>query len=184
LPKTDIEAGDIVFGLRSSGLHSNGFSLVRRVVADAGLQWSDPAPFARDISLAAALLAPTRIYVGPILKALKATDAIKALAHITGGGFPDNLPRVVPAGLGFALDLTAIPVASVFRWIAATGNVAANEMLRTFNCGIGMVVVAAKSRADEVLAALQSAGETPVRLGEIIARDAQPRVLTSGRLDL
>ncbi|MGP0058648.1 MAG: phosphoribosylformylglycinamidine cyclo-ligase [Beijerinckiaceae bacterium] len=184
LPKTDIEAGDIVFGLRSSGLHSNGFSLVRRVVADAGLQWSDPAPFARDISLAAALLAPTRIYVGPILKALKATDAIKALAHITGGGFPDNLPRVVPAGLGFALDLTAIPVASVFRWIAATGNVAAKEMLRTFNCGIGMVVVAAKSRADEVMAALQSAGETPVRLGEIIARDAQPRVLTSGRLDL
>jgi phosphoribosylformylglycinamidine cyclo-ligase len=184
LPKAGIEAGDVVFGLASSGLHSNGFSLVRRVVADTGLAWHDPAPFAPALSLAAALLVPTRIYVAPLLEALQASDAIKALAHITGGGFPDNLPRVVPTGLGFALDLAAIPVAPVFRWVAATGSVAAPEMLRTFNCGIGMIVVAAKARAGEVEAALRAAGEAPVQIGEIITHDAEPRVVTSGRLDL
>ena len=184
LPRADIKPGDVVFGLPSSGLHSNGFSLVRRIVADAGLDWSEPAPFAPSTSLAVALLEPTQIYVRPLLAALRVTDAIKALAHITGGGFPENLPRVVPQGLGFALDLGAIPVAPVFRWVAASGSVAVGEMLRTFNCGIGMVVVAAKARAEEALSALQGAGEAPVRLGEIIACDAKPRVVTSGRLDL
>jgi phosphoribosylformylglycinamidine cyclo-ligase len=188
LPKPDIEAGDVVFGLPSSGLHSNGFSLVRRIVADSGLSWQDAAPFEPATSLAVALLAPTRIYVRQILQALQATDAIKALAHITGGGFPDNLPRVVPADLGFSLDLTAISVPPVFRWLAALGNVAPAEMLRTFNCGIGMVVVAARSRADEVEAALRQAGESPLRFGEIIAQDGQKngiaRVTFSGRLDL
>ena len=184
LPRPDIAAGDAVIGLPSSGLHSNGFSLVRRIVADRGLAWSDPAPFAPSVSLAAALLTPTRIYVRALLAALQATDAIKALAHITGGGFPENLPRVVPAGLGFALDLSTIPVAPVFRWVASAGGVAEAEMLRTFNCGIGMIVVAAKTEAQAVLTTLRAAGEAPLEIGEIIAREAQPRVVTSGRLDL
>jgi phosphoribosylformylglycinamidine cyclo-ligase len=184
LPRVDVEAGDIVFGLPSSGLHSNGFSLVRRVVADSGLTWQAEAPFAAGQPLATALLTPTRIYVRPLLAALQATDAIKALAHITGGGFPENLPRVVPDGLGFSLNLDAVPVAPVFRWLAATGGIAPAEMLRTFNCGIGMVVVAARARADEVLSALRQAGESPVDLGEIVAHGDRPRVVTSGRLDL
>jgi phosphoribosylformylglycinamidine cyclo-ligase len=185
LPRTNVEEGDLVFGLASSGLHSNGFSLVRRIVADAGLKWRDAAPFAPDRSLADALLTPTRIYVRAILAALQETDAIKALAHITGGGFPDNLPRVLPKGLGVSLDLASIPVAPVFRWVAATGGVAVHEMLRTFNCGIGMVVIAAKTRGEDVLAALERAGEAPIQLGEIIAvHDGKPRVATSSRLDL
>jgi phosphoribosylformylglycinamidine cyclo-ligase len=192
LPKPSIEARDVVFGLPSSGLHSNGFSLVRRIIADSGLAWEDAAPFDTGRSLAAALLTPTRIYVRPILQALQATDAIKALAHITGGGFPDNLPRVVPDHLAFSIDLDAIPVAPVFRWLAAQGNVAATEMLRTFNCGIGMVVVADERHAAEAEAALRDAGEAPLRLGEIIAQDdvhdsaqdGKTRVMFSGRLDL
>ena len=173
LPRTDIEAGDIVFGLRSSGLHSNGFSLVRQIVADAGLGVERSGAFRTGHFACRSAARPDSHLRRPDPRGAEATDAIKALAHITGGGFPDNLPRVLPAGLGVALDLAAIPVPAVFRWLAATGNVAAAEMLRTFNCGIGMVVVAAKSRADEVLAALRSAGETPVQLGEIVARDAQ-----------
>jgi phosphoribosylformylglycinamidine cyclo-ligase len=185
LPRADVEAGDLVFGLAASGLHSNGFSLVRRIVADARLNWRDAAPFAPDQALANALLTPTRIYVRTILSALQASDAIKALAHITGGGFPDNLPRVLPKGLGASLDLAAIPVPPVFRWIAAAGGVAVGEMLRTFNCGIGMAVIAARTRGEEVFAALERAGEAPIRLGEIIAvHDGKPRVVTSGRLDL
>ena len=110
---------------------------------------------------------PTRIYVKPLLQALKATDGIKALAHITGGGFPDNIPRVLPAEFGVSLDLGAIPVPPVFGWLAKTGGVAEREMLRTFNCGIGMIVAAEAAKADEVAAALAAVGEAPVRLGEI-----------------
>ncbi len=184
LPKRNVEAGDIVFGLRASGVHSNGFSLVRKITAASGLKWTDAAPFASDQTLADALLTPTRIYVKPLLQALKATTGIKALAHITGGGFPDNLPRVLPAGVGIALDLGKIAVPQVFRWLAATGGVAESEMLRTFNCGIGMVVVAAAEQHAEVEAALRAAGEEPILFGEItVAREAQ-RVVFSGRLDL
>lgn len=114
------------------------------------------------------MLEPTRIYVKPLLQALKATDGIKALAHITGGGFPDNIPRVLPEGLGVALDLVSIPVPAVFGWLARVGGVAEREMLRTFNCGIGMIVAAQANKADEVLAALKAAGEAPVKLGEIV----------------
>jgi phosphoribosylformylglycinamidine cyclo-ligase len=118
--------------------------------------------------MAEALLTPTRIYVKPLLQALKATDGIKALAHITGGGFPDNIPRVLPDGLGVTLDLAAIPVPPVFGWLAKVGGVAEREMLRTFNCGIGMIVAAEAGKADEVLAALEAVGEVPVRLGEVV----------------
>ncbi|POR47615.1 phosphoribosylformylglycinamidine cyclo-ligase [Bosea psychrotolerans] len=169
LPRADLAAGDIVFGLPSSGVHSNGYSLVRRIVALAGLSWDAPAPFAPGQSLAEALLTPTRIYVKTLLAALKATDGIKVLAHITGGGFPDNIPRVLPEGLGVSLDLSAISVPPVFAWLAATGGVVEREMLRTFNCGIGMIVAADAAKADEVEAALKAAGEPAIRLGEVVS---------------
>ncbi len=167
LPKA-VTAGDIVLGLPSSGVHSNGFSLVRRIVAKTGLAWDAPAPFAAGLTLAQALLVPTKLYVKPLLAALRATDAILALAHITGGGFPENVPRVLPKGFGVALDLSAIDVPPVFGWLAREGGVAEREMLRTFNCGIGMIVVVARDSADEARSALEAAGERPVRLGEIV----------------
>ncbi|MBM3550689.1 MAG: phosphoribosylformylglycinamidine cyclo-ligase [Alphaproteobacteria bacterium] len=183
LPR-DVCAGDVVFGLPSSGVHANGFSLVRNIVKRAGLAWNATAPFARDLNLAKALLTPTRIYVKPLLAALKATPHIAALAHITGGGFPDNLPRVLPGGLGVSLDLSAFDVPPVFRWLAATGEIAPGEMLRAFNCGIGMVVVASAPAAGEVEAALRAAGEKPLRIGEIIDADGAERVVTRGTLAL
>lgn len=185
LPRGDLAAGDIVFGLPSSGVHSNGYSLVRRIVAMTGLGWASPAPFAAGQSLAEALLTPTRIYVKPLLAALKATSGIKALAHITGGGFPDNIPRVLPNGFGVALDLASIPVLPVFGWLARTGGVAETEMLRTFNCGIGMIVAAEAGKAAEVEAALRDTGEAPVRLGEVVALAAgEDAVAYRGKLAL
>jgi phosphoribosylformylglycinamidine cyclo-ligase len=183
LPKP-VREGDILLGLPSSGLHSNGFSLVRRIVADAALAWDAPAPFEQGRSLAEALLTPTRIYVKPVLAALKATDKIMALAHVTGGGFPDNLPRVLPKGLGVMLDLSAIAVPKVFGWLARAGGVAQGEMLRTFNCGVGMVVVVAKQEVEEAEAALRVVGETPIRLGTVIAAAGEDRVAFQGALTL
>ena len=179
-----VTAGDVVLGLPASGVHSNGFSLARKVAARAKLGWNDRAPFA-DSSLGAALLTPTRIYVKPLLAALRATGAIKALAHITGGGFPDNIPRVLPEGIGARIDLSRVPVLPVFRWLAAAGDIAEPEMLRTFNCGIGMIVVAEAARADQVTQALAQAGESVVRLGELVpVTDGAPRVAFDGHLDL
>lgn len=184
LPRADLVAGDVVLGLPSSGVHSNGYSLVRRIVALSGLSWEAPAPFAPERTLAEALLTPTRIYVKSLLAALKAAPGIKALAHITGGGFPDNIPRVLPDELGVDLDLSAIPVPPVFGWLAQAGGVAEREMLRTFNCGIGMIVVAEAAQADAVMAALTEAGEKPVRLGEVTARGADEAVAYRGKLAL
>jgi phosphoribosylformylglycinamidine cyclo-ligase len=186
LPRSErIRPGDVLLGLASSGVHSNGFSLVRQIVARSGLKWSDPAPFAPESDLASALLVPTRLYVRPLLQALAAGEGILALAHITGGGFIENIPRVLPAGLSVALDLAAITVPPVFGWLAATGAVAEYEMLRTFNCGIGMVVVAAQEEAESVASALRAVGESPVRLGMVVqADDGAARVTTHGRLAL
>ncbi|GBU18716.1 MULTISPECIES: phosphoribosylformylglycinamidine cyclo-ligase [Methylobacterium] len=183
LPREELAAGDVVLGLPSSGVHSNGYSLVRRIVVASGLPYDAPAPFAPGSSLGEALLEPTRIYVKPLLAALKETDGIRALAHITGGGFPDNLPRVLPGHLGIAMDLDAVAPPPVFGWLAATGGVAEREMLRTFNCGIGMVVIAAADRADAVRAALEKAGERPVAIGRVTERGPEP-VTFSGRLAL
>jgi phosphoribosylformylglycinamidine cyclo-ligase len=183
LPK-DVQAGDVLIGLPSSGVHSNGFSLVRRIVEASGLAWTDPAPFAAGRSLGEALLDPTRIYVKPLLAALKAGNGIKALAHITGGGFPDNIPRVLPDGVGVRLDLDAIPVPPVFGWLARTGGVVEAEMLRTFNCGIGMIVVVSAGQVDAVMQSLRAAGESPVRIGETVAHEAGEQVQTSGHLRL
>ncbi len=181
LPRPDVVAGDVILGLPSSGLHSNGFSLVRRVVAGLGLAWTDPAPFADSGDLADALLVPTRIYVKPLLAALK-RPGIKALAHITGGGFPDNIPRVLPVGCAARIDLAAIRVPPVFGWLASHGKIAQAELLRTFNCGIGMVVVAAADTADAVAEALARVGAPAVRLGHVDERGGGAAVTFTGRL--
>jgi phosphoribosylformylglycinamidine cyclo-ligase len=183
LPRAGLKIGDVVLGLPSSGLHSNGFSLVRRIVALSGLSWEAPAPFDAGRSLAEALLTPTRLYVKPLLEAIAACEGIMAIAHITGGGFPDNLPRVLPEALAVALDLGAFAPPPVFGWLADIGKVEASEMLRAFNCGIGMAVFVA---ADEVAQAMQALGENglaPVRLGEIIENGGE-RVAFRGRLKL
>lgn len=171
LPAGDIAEGDVILGLSSSGVHSNGFSLVRKIVEVSGLAWDAPAPFAEGKSLGAALLTPTRIYVKPLLKAIKETKALKALAHITGGGFPENIPRVLPKHLAAEIDLSSFQVPDVFSWLAKTGGVAQNEMLRTFNCGIGMIVVVSADKVDEVTKVLEAEGETVARLGRMIARE-------------
>jgi len=183
LPSADIKAGDVVFGLRSSGLHSNGFSLVRKIVANSSLAWTDPAPFATGKTLGDALLTPTRIYVKPILRVLAESDGVKALAHITGGG-SDNLRRVLATHLAIKVDLSAIPVPEVFKWLAESGGIAEKEMLRTFNCGIGMVVIADSDKAHEVLLALGAAGEDPIKLGTVVPADSAGQFIHCGQLDL
>jgi phosphoribosylformylglycinamidine cyclo-ligase len=185
LPAGDLEAGDVILGLGSSGVHSNGFSLVRRIVELSGLGWQDTAPFATGQTLGEALLTPTRIYVKSLLSAIRSTGAIKALAHITGGGFPDNIPRVLPETLAAEINLSAIPVPAVFSWLAKTGGVEAHEMLRTFNCGVGMIVVVPADKAELVAETLKAEGETVVTLGRMIARDAdQQGVVYQGTLAL
>jgi phosphoribosylformylglycinamidine cyclo-ligase len=168
LPRGDIGPGDMLLGLASSGVHSNGFSLVRRVLAAAKLTLADPAPFAPGQSVAEALLTPTRIYVKPLLAAHRA-GLVKAAAHITGGGLPGNLPRVLPAGVLAALDARAFAVPPVFAWLAQAGGIAADEMLRVFNCGVGMVVVVAAAQAEAAEALFRTAGETVSRIGVLEA---------------
>ncbi|MBB4479705.1 phosphoribosylformylglycinamidine cyclo-ligase [Rhizobium etli] len=170
LPSGDIAEGDVILGLASSGVHSNGFSLVRKIVELSGLGWDTPAPFAENKKLGEALLEPTRIYVKPLLKAIRETSALKALAHITGGGFPENIPRVLPKHLAAEIDLATVKVPPVFSWLAGTGGVEAKEMLRTFNCGIGMIVVVAAENVAAVSKALEAEGEKVVTLGRMIAR--------------
>jgi phosphoribosylformylglycinamidine cyclo-ligase len=170
LPAGDIAEGDVILGLASSGVHSNGYSLVRKIVSLSGLAWDAPAPFGEG-TLADVLMTPTRIYVKPLLKAIRETGKLKALAHITGGGFPENIPRVLPKHLAAEIDLTAIQAPAVFSWLAKTGGVAANEMLRTFNCGVGMIVVVAAEDADQVTSVLTAEGETVFALGRMVARD-------------
>jgi phosphoribosylformylglycinamidine cyclo-ligase len=184
LPRADIKAGDRLFGLASSGLHSNGFSLVRKIVATTGLGWADQAPFGTGETLAEALLTPTRIYVKPLLKALKVTSGIKGLAHITGGGFTENIPRVLPEGLGVEIDLNAFIPPAVFGWLAVQGKIEQAEMLRTFNCGMGMIVIVDAEAAAEVEEVLRTAGEAPIALGQVVSCATSQRVLYAGRLSL
>ncbi len=180
LPRSDISPGDAVLGIASSGVHSNGYSLVRKVVEASDLAWSEPAPFDRGLTLGEALLAPTRIYVASCLAAIRDTGAVKALAHITGGGFPENIPRVLPPGFGVRIDLSGIAVPAVFKWLATIGGIAQAEMLRTFNCGVGMIAIVAPDRADAVIATLERHGEHVARLGEV----TPGAVSYEGRLDL
>ncbi|HYN39554.1 MAG TPA: phosphoribosylformylglycinamidine cyclo-ligase [Rhodospirillales bacterium] len=172
--------GNMVLGLASSGLHSNGFSLVRRIVADTGLDWWADAPFDRTQPLAEALLTPTRIYVASCLAA-HAAGGLKALAHITGGGLVENIPRVLPEGLGCALDAGCWPLPPVFAWLARTGGITADELARTFNCGIGMVAVVAAERAAAVASILEQAGERVFAIGRIEPHAGDgPRVRIAG----
>ncbi|MCH7936780.1 MAG: phosphoribosylformylglycinamidine cyclo-ligase [Proteobacteria bacterium] len=157
--------GDVILGLTSSGLHANGFSLVRRVVEDLGLDYAAPGPFDPDRDLGRALLDPTRIYVKPCLAAA-ATGGVRGFAHITGGGLVENIPRALPEGLMAVLDADAWPFANVFGWLMETG-IEGDEMARTFNCGIGMVVIAAADRADEVQDVLTGPVALALRIGAV-----------------
>jgi phosphoribosylformylglycinamidine cyclo-ligase len=174
-----VAEGDLVLGLASDGLHSNGFSLVRRVIDDLGLDLGSPAPFAPERSLADALLAPTRIYVESCLAAIRG-GGVKAAAHITGGGLIENLPRVLPDGLGATIDGVNWPVPPVFGWLAGEGGVAPSEMLRTFNCGVGMALVAAPDEAETVCRTLRAAGERVQTIGRIGRHEGGgPRVVVT-----
>jgi len=182
LPRKDIAPGDVILGLASSGIHSNGYSLVRKVVDLSGASLDAPAPFDRTRSLGDALLTPTRICVAACLAALRGSAGVKALAHITGGGFPDNIPRVLPDGICARIDLAAVQVLPIFRWLAQAGRIAQPEMLRTFNCGIGMIIVVAPEEAPAVARILQNAGEHVITLGRLQA--GKREVAFDGQLDL
>ncbi len=175
-----VAEGDTILGLASNGLHSNGFSLVRRIVAQTGIGLDAPAPFAPELALGEALLAPTRIYVGSCLAGVRA-GGVRALAHITGGGLLENIPRVLPGGLAAALDAAAWPIPPVFGWLASSGGIAPREMARTFNCGIGMAVIADPARADDIADYFAAAGEEIHRIGEVVrAAPDQERVVIEG----
>ncbi|MGI9356745.1 MAG: phosphoribosylformylglycinamidine cyclo-ligase, partial [Rhizobiaceae bacterium] len=172
LPR-DVAAGDVLLGLGSSGVHSNGYSLVRRIVERSGLDWDATCPFSSDaVALGDALLASTRIYVKPLLEARRISSGIHAFAHITGGGLTENVPRILPHGIGATIDLSAWRPHPVFGWLRSEGGVAQEEMLRIFNCGIGMVVVVAADHADDVADILRNTGETVNRLGVLAEGDA------------
>ena len=173
-----LKAGDVILGLASSGVHSNGYSLVRRIVEASGLGYDAPAPFDPARSLGEALLEPTRIYVKPLLEAIRGGGGIKALAHITGGGFTENIPRVLPDHLAAEIDLSALSIPPVFSWLRREGGIATPEMLRTFNCGVGMIVVVGEAAAATAAAMLQAAGEPVLSLGRLAPRDGDGVVFT------
>jgi len=168
-----VAEGDILLGLASDGVHSNGYSLVRRIVGMSGLGWDAACPWGEG-SLGAALLAPTRRYVRPVLGAI-AGGGVHALAHITGGGLTENVPRILPDGLGAEIDLGAWPLPGVFRWLAETGGMAEGELLKTFNAGIGMVVAVAPDHAEPVMQGLRDAGEHVHRIGRVAPGDGTVR---------
>ncbi len=172
-----VAEGDILLGLASNGVHSNGYSFVRKVVELSGLGWDAPCPFGTG-SLGAALLTPTRLYVRPALAAIRA-GGVHGLAHITGGGLTENPPRVLPEGLACEIDLGAWTLPPVFRWLAETAGMAEDELLKTFNCGIGMVLAVAADRAGAVAEMLAAEGETVFRIGRVLPGQG---VLYTGRL--
>ncbi len=168
LPRLDEQkAGDVLIGLGSSGPHSNCYSMVRRVVERSGLAWDAPAPFAEGQTLAQALMAPTRIYIKSVLPLIKA-GLVKGGAHITGGGLIENPPRAIAEGLAPRFDWNAWPLPPVFAWLQEIGGVEDHELRRTFNCGIGFVLIVAADQAEPVLAALLNAGEDAFVCGELV----------------
>lgn len=162
-----VEAGDLMIGLASSGPHSNGYSLIRKIVAAQGLRYDAPAPFAPGTTLGEALLIPTRIYVKPVLPALR-LSGVKGFAHITGGGLVDNVPRLFSDALKARYDETALALPPVFAWLQEAGALSPADMRRTLNCGIGAVIIAAPGVAPEAIAALAAAGEAPRLIGDIV----------------
>ncbi|MCZ2328202.1 phosphoribosylformylglycinamidine cyclo-ligase [Bartonella sp. F02] len=183
LPSPNLVEGDIILGLHSSGIHSNGFSLVRRIVEQNNLKWDQPAPFNPQINLGESLLIPTKIYVKSLLPIIRNDIGIKALAHITGGGFSENIPRVLPSSLCAEINLSAINIPPVFSWIAKQGGVTTTEMLRTFNCGIGMIVIVAQNSAETILKELETQGETAILLGTLIKNQGK-KIIYKGTLNL
>jgi phosphoribosylformylglycinamidine cyclo-ligase len=167
-----VAAGHVVLGLASSGPHSNGYSLIRKVLETSA---DGPATPIDDTTLGEALLAPTRIYVKALLPLLE-RFTIDGLAHITGGGLEENIIRIVPDGLGLEMDLAAWQWPDVFDWLQANGRISEHEMLRTFNCGIGMAVLVSAEEAGPVTSALQEAGEAVHRIGRVIAANGEQRV--------
>lgn len=180
LPRGDIALGDLIVALPSSGVHANGFSLVRQVVAPGGLDWIDSAPFEPGRTLGETLLTPTRIYVRQILETIRTTGAVKALAHITGGGLIDNLPRVLPEGLAAAIDLDVLDPPPVFQWLQRETGLDDTAMLRTFNCGVGVAVIVSAADAVRVLGSL---GDEAFLIGALVAREDGEAVRLKGRLD-
>ncbi len=178
LPRDDMQAGDVVLGLASSGFHSNGYSLIRKIIAEAGINYSDPCPFDTARTWAQVLLTPTRIYVKSVLQAIAQTGQIKGLAHITGGGLYENVPRVLPNELSASLDLSTLDIPAEINWICDHAGLGAHDRLATFNCGIGMIVVVGPDDAANVQAALEKAGETVTTLGRLTARNNDPVVIT------
>lgn len=162
-----VAEGDVLLGLGSNGVHSNGYSFVRKVVEMSGLGWDADCPFAEG-ALGAALLVPTRLYVKPCLAAVRA-GGVHALAHITGGGLTENLPRILPEGMGATIDLSSWQLPDVFRWLARTAGMEETELLKTFNCGIGMIVVVDPAHAEQIAALLTAEGETVIRIGSVTA---------------
>ncbi|MGD1887705.1 MAG: phosphoribosylformylglycinamidine cyclo-ligase [Cohaesibacteraceae bacterium] len=177
LPK-DVQEGDVVLGLASSGFHSNGYSLIRKVVADQGLSYSDPTPFDAKKTLGEALLTPTRIYVKSVLAAQREIGALKALAHITGGGPLENIPRALPDDLAVTLDFTDVSVPPEMRWLAKAADLSTHDLLATFNCGIGMVCIVSPEQERSVSETLRSGGETVFRIGTVSSRQNDPVVVT------
>ncbi len=173
-----VAPGDVILGLASSGVHSNGYSLVRRVVADRGLSWEAPAPFDQARSLGEALLTPTKIYVKSTLAAIK-VGGIKAMAHITGGGLIENPPRVYPKTVAAEIDGASWRVPPVFRWLKREGGIEASDMPRTFNCGLGMLVIVDPAKAAAVKANLEAAGETVFEVGRMVERHGEAVTITN-----
>lgn len=171
LPQPTIAVGDVLLGLASSGIHSNGFSLVRKILERAGLSYDSPAPFASGRTIAQEVLTPTRIYVKSLLPACQA-GLIKGMSHITGGGFLENIPRALPKGLGCYVDVSKWRLPPVFKWLMTGGNVEPREMARTFNNGIGMVLIVNPSNVEAVIRSLQANGEdTVVELGHVTSSE-------------
>ena len=168
----DAEPGDVILGLTSNGLHSNGYSLARKVVEDSGLNYDDDAPFAPGRTVGEALLDPTRIYVRSCLAAIGAADGgVHGLAHITGGGLTENLPRVLPDHVAAHIDLTSWDIPPVFTWLAEAGGIADRELMRTFNCGIGMAMIVAPDAISDVTRALEEHDETVIPIGVVHPRN-------------
>ena len=182
LPRDDMAAGDVILGLTSNGLHSNGFSLVRKLVEAEGLTWDAPSPAHAHKSVAKDLLTPTRIYVRSVLQALRANAPIKGLVHITGGGFQENLPRVLPDNISAHIDPSAWNMPEIFKWLQSVGNIEDAEMLRTFNCGIGMALIVPPDGLADVMAMLAAANETVIPIGTLAPRDGEP-VTFSGSIN-
>jgi len=184
LPNTHaMREGDVVIGVASSGVHSNGYSLVRRVVEAAGASYDKPAPFDASRTLAEALLAPTRLYIKSGLAAIHA-GGVKGFAHITGGGITENLPRALPDGLDARIDLDAWSVPPVFGWLSRAAGIAERELLRTFNCGLGFIAIVDQAHSGHVIDAFQESGEKAWRIGALVRGEGEAKVVYQGALRL